>query len=68
MARPKRVLPYTTKEISLPTPLVTQVDLLLYSQLEGKVPFAAWQKLMTRLLEQWVAEMTKHEPKGASNA
>ena len=54
MPRPKRAAHYITKEISLPAALALQVDAELFSELEGKVPFAAWQKLLVQLLGEWL--------------
>ena len=55
MARPRKAIPSVEKNISLPQDLVAQVDLELYSDLEGKVPFGAWQKYLERLIRQDLA-------------
>lgn len=52
MGRPKKLIKTTAKNIRLPTDLVQKVDLLLYDNLEERVPFAAWQTLLTNLLQQ----------------
>lgn len=54
MARPPKAVKSVTKELSLPPEIVAQVDLELYSELEGRVPHAAWQKLLTSLLGSWL--------------
>jgi len=61
MARPKKSVPSVEKNISLPQDLVVQVELELYSELEGKVPFAAWQGYLVALIR---ADLAKR--KGAS--
>lgn len=56
MARPKNVIRSIEKSISLPENLVARVDLELFSDLEGRVPFGKWSELVTELLESWVRE------------
>lgn len=53
MARPKRVDRPIEKSICFPQSLVARVDLELYSELEGRVPFGAWQKFLTSLIETY---------------
>lgn len=48
---PKTIRP-VRKNLCLPEDVVARIDLELYSELEQKVPFGAWQKLMERLLRQ----------------
>ncbi len=57
MPRPKSAIPSVTKELSLPRELVAKVDLALYSELEGRVPHAAWQKLLIELLGNWLEKV-----------
>lgn len=52
MPRPKNVIPTIEKTVSLPEDLVVAVDLELYSELEGKVPFGAWKAFLTRLVRE----------------
>jgi len=40
------------KKISLPESIVGRVDLLLFSELEGKVPHGAWQGYLLALINQ----------------
>jgi len=49
MPRPRKAIRPVEKNISLPEDLVAQVDLELFSEVEGKVPFGAWQRLLERL-------------------
>ena len=55
-ARPKQ-LSRSPKELSLPPDIVARVDLALYSELEGRVPHGAWQKLLTHLLGEWLTRL-----------
>ena len=50
MGRPRKAVPSIEKNISLPRDLVVAVELELYSEVEGKVPFAAWQKYLENLI------------------
>ena len=47
MGRPKKLKPSIEKTICLDADLVAKVDLILFSELEGKVPFGAWQRFVT---------------------
>lgn len=57
MPRPKKTDRPVEKHLPLPTSLVAEVELRLYSELEGKVPHGAWSKLITQLLQEWVARV-----------
>lgn len=57
MARPPKAIKSITKELSLPPDIVARVDLALYSELEGRVPHGAWQKLLTHLLGEWLTRL-----------
>lgn len=52
MPRPKKTDRPIEKNISLPQSLVVAVELELWSDLEGKLPFGAWQKYLTGLIEK----------------
>jgi hypothetical protein len=52
MARPRKTDRPIEKNISLPQSIVVRVELELFSALEGKVPFGAWQRYIVRLVEQ----------------
>ena len=60
MARPKKTDRPVEKNISLPQSVVVRVELELFSELEGKVPFGAWQRYIVRLVE---ADLAKREAK-----
>lgn len=52
MPRPRKAVRPVEKNISLPEDLVARVDLELYSDLEGKVPFGAWKKYVEGLIRE----------------
>jgi hypothetical protein len=54
MGRNRKTIRPIEKNISLPETLVAEVDLLLYSELEGRVPYGAWKGLVQALLEKFV--------------
>ena len=58
MGRPRKAVPSIEKNISLPRDLVVAVELELYSEVEGKVPFAAWQKYLEDLIRKDLARRT----------
>ena len=55
MGRPRKAIPSIEKSISLPRDLVVAVELELYSEVEGKVPFAALQKYLEELIRKDLA-------------
>lgn len=59
MPRPKRIDRPVEKHVCLPTSLVAKVELELYSELESKVPFGAWQKFLVGLVEAHFAKQEK---------
>lgn len=62
MARPKKTDRPVEKNISLPQSVVVRVELELFSELEGKVPFGAWQRYIVRLVE---ADLARKEAKSS---
>lgn len=52
MPRPPRADKPIEKNISLPTSLCTKVDLILWSDLEERVPHGAWARYVQELIEQ----------------
>lgn len=78
MPRPKNTIPTIEKTVSLPEDVVAAIDLELFSEVEGKVPFGAWKGFLTRLarehlakyrrIEKLTADMqaaVSHDPEGA---
>jgi hypothetical protein len=60
MPRTRRVNHPIEKKISLPADIVTAVELELWSDLEGKVPYGAWSKLVERLLRDHLRKEAPH--------
>lgn len=54
MGRPKHIIPHVRREMSLPADLLAKVDILLYSELEGKVPQGRFAELVANLLKAWL--------------
>jgi hypothetical protein len=51
MVRPRKAVRPVEKSISLPLDLVTRVDLMLWSELEERVPHGAWAAYVQTLVE-----------------
>lgn len=56
--QPRKTVRPVKKTIHLPEDIVALVDLELFSEAEGKVPFNAWGKLLSELLLRWLNERT----------
>lgn len=65
--RPRASVPSIEKNLSLPSDLVTRVDLLLYSELEERVPHGAWARYIARLIKEDLDRLAGAK-KGAVNA
>lgn len=52
MARPRKAIRPVEKRISIDEDLVARVELELWSDLEGKVPFGSWSQYINRLIRQ----------------
>ena len=50
MGRPRKITRPVEKAISLPEDLTALVDLELFSEVEGRVPYGAWAKYLTELV------------------
>lgn len=50
MAKPRKAIKSVEKTVSIDEDLVARVDLELFSELEGKVPFGAWKKYLQSLI------------------
>ena len=53
MPRPRKLDRPVQKNLSFPTSIAARIDLELYSEVEGKVPFGAWQKFLCGLAEDY---------------
>lgn len=56
MPRPRKVDRPTRCETVVPQSIHAKVQLELWSEVEGKVPFGAWSELVTKLLTEWLEE------------
>ena len=52
MGRPRKTIRSIEKNISIPENLVIQVDLRLFSDLEGKVPHGGWSRYIQKLIRK----------------
>lgn len=50
MPRPLKIDRPVRKHVSLPSSIVAQIELMLYSDVEGRVPQGAWQAYLTDLI------------------
>lgn len=56
MPRPKLSIRPRLLHVSLPEDLLARVDLELFSPLEGRIPAGSYQRLLTKLLTDWLAQ------------
>jgi len=56
MARPRKAIKPIEKTINLPQDLVAKVELLLFSELEQRVPYGAWTKYIEGLVREDLAK------------
>jgi hypothetical protein len=62
VSRPTKAVKPTEKYLSIPSDLATKVDLKLFSDLEGKVPYGAWSKYVEGLIRRDLEQKEKsHE-------
>lgn len=56
MPRPPKAVRPIEKKINLPEDIVTKVDLILWSDLESRVPHGAWSRYTLNLIERDLKE------------
>ena len=61
MPKPKSIDPGISKNISIPASLVAQIDDLLFSDAEGRVPHGAYSRLFTMLLRRFLSDLPPAE-------
>ena len=61
MPRRKSITASIEKTVCLRPDLVAQVDLLLYSELEGKVPFGSWKRFIEEAIQEKLQRMRVQE-------
>ena len=62
MPRERHLDPPKEVNLSLPTSLVDEVDLLLFNPTRGKLRYGARSRLVTVLLRQWINSQRKLPP------
>jgi hypothetical protein len=55
MPRRAAITPNRILTTSLPADLATRVELLLWSDVEGKIPYGAWQEFLVKLIREYFA-------------
>ena len=68
MPRPRKAIRPVEKTINLPSDLCTKVDLLLWSELENKVPHGAWSRYAQELIGADLARRAQLGEVGGQNA
>ena len=61
MPRPRKVDRSIQKNIGIPESLATRLDLMLYSEVEGRIPVGAYQKFFTQLLQDHFKAIDRKE-------
>jgi hypothetical protein len=61
MPRPRRAVRPVEKTINLPEDLVGKVDLILWSELEERVPHGAWARHVEELLRKDLEERARFQ-------
>lgn len=56
MSRPKSAIPSVLLNVALPQDVHTQLSLFLYSDLEQRVPFGAYQRFLSSLIRGFFAD------------
>ena len=64
MPRPRKADRPVEKTINLPVSLCTRVDLLLWSDLEEKVPHGGWSRYVQALIERDLQERQEQQTSG----
>lgn len=57
MARPKKIVQSISKNIALPEDIVARIELELYSDVEGRIPFGAQQRFFEQVLREHFARV-----------
>lgn len=59
MPRPKSLIPKTRVEIQLHSDLVARMDLLLFSDVQGRVPYGAREEFIANLIREHFSRIDK---------
>lgn len=63
MSRPPKAIRPVSKNLHVPQDLAVQVDLLLWSEVEAKVPHGAWARYIEGLIRE---DLAKRAAQGAA--
>lgn len=63
MGRPAKAIRPIEKKINIPEDLTVQVDLILWSELEQRVPHGAWSRYIISLIEDDLKRKAEHARK-----
>lgn len=56
--RPRKVIPSTPLTVRLPMDLKAKIDLVLFSEVEGRIPQGAHQEFFTTMIKEFLASET----------
>lgn len=59
MPRPKNIVPTRALTIALPVPILSQIMLHLYSDLEERVPTGAYQRFFSERTQEFFSTQTR---------
>jgi len=62
MARPKSLIPCETKKVSFHKDLCVRMELELYSEVEGRIPYGAMSELLNKLLREHYKQIDGNKP------
>jgi hypothetical protein len=63
MPRPKNIIPPVEVRVNIPQDLFLRLQIELFSEVDGKVPYAAVSKYMTALLRKSLEEIDRARAK-----
>lgn len=61
MARPKRIIRTVRIEVRIPIDIAARLDMMLYSEVLGRVPFGARSEFVEGLINRALEEATDNE-------
>ena len=67
MPRPLKTIRTINKNIALPEDLVGRLELELFSEVEGRIPFGAQQEFFTTLLREYFAQKDRNNEQSSCN-
>ncbi len=63
VGRPRKIDTPQQRIVRLPASVSARLDALLWSDVEGRVPYGAFQTLITRLVEDWLVKQVQQSEK-----